>query len=657
LEHAAHSPPPAKPSPPRRRGSAIINLILGRPLATSEKDDVKIGVFSAVPAMGLDALSSASYGPEAALTILLPLGAAGLHYLEPITLVIVALLIVLYLSYRQTIAAYPVNGGSYTVAGQNLGRWPGLLAAAALMIDYLLNVAVGISAGVAALVSAAPSLQKYTLPLCLGILALITLLNLRGTGEAGLAFALPTYVFIVSLLTLVGIGLVKALLAGGHPQPVIAPPALAPATAGVGLWIVLRAFAGGCTAMTGVEAVSNGVGAFAEPTVPHAHRTLSTIVAVLTILLLGIATLARAYGIDAMDQTHEGYQSVLSQLTQAVVGRGWFYYVTIVSVLAVLCLSANTSFVDFPRLCRLIASDGFLPHSFAVMGRRLVYTVGVLVLAILAAVLLVVFGGITDRLIPLFAVGAFLAFTLSQAGMVVHWQRALRSGSDQKASTWTAKVPMWINGIGAAATGVALVIILIAKFAEGAWISVLAIPVVLLVFRLIHGRYQQIERQTCSTGPLDLSHNHPPVVLLPTKGWDRVTGKALRLAMWMSRDIVAVHLVNLDGEVPPEEEERIRKSWKTNVESSAHAQQATVPRLDIVAAPYRSLIDPVLRKVDQLKREYPDRIIAIVTPELGQTRWWHFVLYEHRSHLLQSALLARGDHHVVVVRVPWYVND
>ncbi len=341
--------------------TSIVNLLLGRPLASDEKERVKIGVWAAIPAMGLDGLSSSAYGPEAALAILLPAGAAGLNLIGPITLVILALLTILYFSYRQTIAAYPVNGGSYTVAKENLGAWPGLLAASALMIDYILTVAVGISAGVGALVSAAPSLERFTVPLCLGILAAITLLNLRGTGEAGLVFALPTYTFILTMAIVLVLGVARAITTGGHPHPLITPPPIAPATAGIGLWLILRTFASGCTAMTGVEAVSNGVSAFRDPTVKNAHRTLTAIVGTLALLLAAIAYLVKAYHIDAMDQTTPGYQSVLSQLTCAIVGRGWFYYLTIGSVLAILCLSANTSFVDFPRLSRLIADDDFLP--------------------------------------------------------------------------------------------------------------------------------------------------------------------------------------------------------------------------------------------------------------------------------------------------------
>ncbi|HYZ63447.1 MAG TPA: APC family permease, partial [Acetobacteraceae bacterium] len=385
---------------------SLIALLLGRPLANREAETRKIGVFEAVPAMGLDGLGSASYGPEAMLTVLAAAGAAGLGAVQPTTWAIIALLAMLCFSYWQTIAAYPTNGGSYTVARENLGTEAGLLAAAALMLDYMLNVAVGISAGVGALVSAFPALQPFILPLCLTILVTITLVNLRGTKESGVAFAVPTYTFITTLLVVLGLGVWAAWTQGGRPQPVIPPPSATDMAGPVTLWLILRAFAAGCTAMTGVEAVSNGVGAFKDPAVKYAHRTLAVICIVLGVLLLGIAYLARAYGIEAMDQTAPGYQSVISQLVGAVWGRGWLYWLTIGSVLAVLCLSANTSFVGFPRLCRMVASDGYLPKAFALPGRRLVYTAGVLFLAGGAGGLLLVFGGITDRLIPLFAIGA-----------------------------------------------------------------------------------------------------------------------------------------------------------------------------------------------------------------------------------------------------------
>jgi amino acid transporter len=356
--------------------SKLQRLLFGRTLATSEAEGRKIGVLAGIPALGLDGLSSSAYGPEAALTVLAPLGALGLTYVGPIILVILALLAILYFSYRQTIAAYPGGGGSYTVARENLGVGASLLAAAALMIDYVLNVAVGISAGVAALISALPALQPYTLPLCLFALVLIAFVNLRGTSEAGLVFAVPTYLFVGCLGLVLVVGGTCAVLSGGHPAPAVPLPPLPETTGTVTLWLLLRSFASGCTAMTGVEAVSNGVNAFAAPAVNRAQWTLTAIVGLLALLLGGIAWLCHAYGVGAMDQTAPDYQSILSQLTAAVFGNGALYYITMAGVLLVLVLSANTSFVDFPRLARLLARDDFLPRPFARVGPRLVYSVG-----------------------------------------------------------------------------------------------------------------------------------------------------------------------------------------------------------------------------------------------------------------------------------------
>jgi amino acid transporter len=666
---------------------SALDFLFGRRLASSEQGGRKIGVFAGLPALGLDGLSSSAYGPEAALTILLPLAAAGLNYILPITGVILALLAMLYLSYRQTIAAYPVNGGSYTVARENLGTWASLFAAAALMIDYVLTVAVGISAGVAALVSAAPHLHKYTLPLCLGILGLITLLNLRGTGEAGAAFAVPTYLFIASMFVVIGLGVAKALASAGHPRPLAAPPALPAAAASVGLWILLRSFASGCTAMTGVEAVSNGVGAFKDPPVKNAHRTLTLIVGILAILLGGIAYLCHAYQIGATDQNQGGYQSVLSQLVGAVVGRGWFYYVTMGSVLVVLCLSANTSFVDFPRLCRLIAKDDFLPRAFAAIDRRLVYSIGVLSLATASALLIAAFGGITDRLIPLYAVGAFLAFTLSQAGMVMHWQKQMhppptqhpgggqRSGSDAtgepgatlgepgttlgapKETPVHLHLKLWVNGVGALATASALAIILAAKFFEGAWITVLAIPAMLTTFRLVHRHYRFIERQIACEDVLDLTHGQSPVVLVPINRWDRLVAKSVRFGMSLSADVIAVHLSNLAGDAAEGEASQMRQQWAEQVEEPARAAGVPLPKLDLVRTPYREFTEPLLKHIEKIKTQYPHRLIAVVIPEIVEKHWWYALLHSRRASHLRSALRSRQDARVIVVDLPWFIRD
>ena len=348
----------------------LVNVLFGRPLASSEDTGQRITPTQGIPTFGLDALSSAAYGPEAALTILLPLGLIGVRYVVPLTFAVIALLTIVYFSYRQTIAAYPMGGGSYTVARENLGSGAGLLAGAALMIDYLLNVAVGISAGIGALVSAMPSLLPHTLALCLAVLVILTIVNLRGIKEAGTAFVAPTYLFVGTLVVVILVGFYKVVVSGGHPVPIVAPPGpVGPSMQLVGVWILVKAFASGCTALTGVEAVSNGVQAFRKPVVPAARATLTAIIAILIVLLGGIAVLVRYYGIAATDPGAAGYQSVLSMLTAAVAGKGIFYDLTMFSVLLVLCLSANTSFADFPRLCRMIARDDYLPHSLTTRGR------------------------------------------------------------------------------------------------------------------------------------------------------------------------------------------------------------------------------------------------------------------------------------------------
>jgi amino acid transporter len=582
---------------------SLAKLFVGRPIANREAESRKLGVFTGLPAMGLDGLGSASYGPEAALTILAVTGPAGLGAIGMITWIILILLAILFFSYWQTIAAYPNNGGSYVVAKDNLGGTAGLMAAAALMVDYLLNVAVGISAGVGALPSAIPVLQSSTLWLCLGILAVITIMNLRGTRESGLAWAVPTYLFAASLGLVLAWGTFQAMAYGGHPQPVIAPPQMPRATEALTLWLLLRAFASGCTAMTGVEAVSNGVNAFREPKVRHAHGTLAAIVVILGLLLLGIAHVAQAYGTMAMDQTKEGYQSVLSQIVGAVYGRGLIYYVTIGSVLAVLCLSANTSFVGFPRLCHRVAEDGFLPRPFAVPGRRLVYSVGVLCLAAGAGGLLTAFGGITDRLIPLFAVGAFLSFTLSQAGMAVHWWRGPQA-ADGRWGGRTNLAKLAINGIGAAVTGLALVIILGAKFLEGAWLTVLIIPSTIFLLLAVRQYYDGIDRQVLQDRHrcIDLRDLAPPLVLVPIKRWDRLARKAVEYALRLSPDVTVLHVTAVEGPDGQVHEQTLRDEWRECVEEPARRLGVTAPRLTFVGSEFRSMTAPLLRAIQAVQR-------------------------------------------------------
>ncbi|HXW56210.1 MAG TPA: APC family permease [Candidatus Cybelea sp.] len=621
---------------------SVLDFIVGKPLATSDERGEQIGAASGIPIFGLDALSSAAYGPEAALTLLIPLGVAGVRYIVPVTLSIIVLLTIVYFSYRQTIAAYPGGGGSYTVASENLGTFPGLLAAAALMLDYILVVAVGISAGVGALVSAAPKLQPHTLIICLAILILITVVNLRGVREAGLFFMIPTYAFLGSLLIAIVIGLSKAVLASGHPVPVIAPPSVAArAATAVSMWLLLQVFSNGCTAMTGVEAVSNGVRAFRDPTIRNAQRTLSVIIGLLIVLLAGIAYLVRAYHIQATDPGLPGYQSVLSMLVAAVAGRGWFYYFTIGSVLVILALSANTAFADFPRLCKAVAQNGFLPHSFGFRGRRLVYSQGIFVLAGLSALLLILFGGITDRLIPLFAIGAFLAFTLSQAGMVGHWARQRGRGFRQS---------IFVNGLGALATGLTLLVVLVAKFTEGAWLSVLIIAGTIVLMLWVRRHYDLVAREICLKSPLEIEHLRTPIVIVPIQSWTTIAQRALQFALTLSSEIHAVHVAT------EEEGNELQENWRRLVQDPVKRAGGKPPDLIKLSSPYRLVLKPILDYVLETEESHPGRQIAVIVPELVERHWYHYPLHNQRAELLKAFLLLRGSRNIVLINVPWYIR-
>jgi amino acid transporter len=631
----------AKPAPQK----SILNVLFGRPLSSEEDSAERIGPLAGVPVFGLDALSSAAYGPEAALTILIPLGLMGLAHIVPISLTIIVLLSIVYFSYRQTIAAYPTGGGSYTVATENMGERAGLLAGAALMIDYILNVAVGISAGVGALVSAVPKLQPHTLSLCLGILLLLTLVNLRGVRETGLVFMAPTYIFVASLGGVILVGVAKILLQGGHPAPVVPPAPLPPAVAGAGLWLLIKAFASGCTAMTGVEAVSNGVQAFREPRVKSAQSTLTIIIAILILLLAGIAYLCRAYGIGATLPGQPGYQSVLSQLTAAVAGRNTVYFITIGAIVAVLSLSANTSFADFPRLCRAIAENGYLPYLFTIRGRRLVFSFGVSTLAILSALLLIVFEGVTDRLIPLFAVGAFTAFTLSQAGMVMHCKRNGGRG---------AHASMFVNGLGAVSTGITLCVVLVAKFTEGAWITVIAIPGLIALMSSVRKHYDMIEQETALRRPANLKDISRPIVVLPLLRWSREGEKALRFAYTLSRDVWVLHI---QGEGLPNQRaaDALVNSWEEYVEKPALKAGYTPPELVMLRSPYRFVITPIFQYILEIERKHPDRHVAVLVPELVEPRWYYQILHNQRANALKLVLYLKSNRRIVVINVPWYL--
>jgi amino acid transporter len=620
----------------------ILDLLMGRPLANWEEHGEQVGPSAGIPIFGLDALSSAAYGPEAALTLLIPLGLLGVHYIIPVVGAIVVLLIIVYFSYCQTIEAYPQGGGSYTVASENLGPHVGLLAAAALMIDYVLTAAVGISAGVGALVSALPKLQPHTLGLCLLILFLLSFVNMRGVRDTGVAFLIPTYLFLGTLLIVILLGIYHVITTGGHPVPVMPVPRLPAATTTLTLWLLAKVFASGCTAMTGVEAVSNGVMAFREPVTHNAKRTLTIIIALLIVLLMGIAYMCQAYGIGATDPEGPAYQSVLSQLTTAVAGRGVFYYVTIASILLVLSLSANTAFADFPRLTRAVALNDYLPHLFAIRGRRLLYSAGVYGLVFLTAGLLILFRGVTDRLIPLYAIGAFLAFTLSQSGMVMHWKRKGGPG-------WQWK--MLVNGVGATATGLTLLVVLVAKFAAGAWVTALLIPLMILLMTLVKRHYARVDSQTQDDSPLDMSDVRPPFVIVPLDRWSRITEKGMRFALALSHDVQAVHIDC------GEHNAALEAAWQRNVIAPVTAAGFPAPELVTVQSPYRVIILPLVDHVLKMEQQYKGRTIAVLVPELVVKHWWENLMHNQRAQLLKLLLLVKGNQSIVVLNIPWYLQE
>jgi amino acid transporter len=612
----------------------VLSWITGRSLRSDEAQTEQLGPATAVPALGLDALASATYGPEAALTVLIAAGSRGADAIAPITLAIVGVLALVFLSYLQTISAYPNGGGSYTVAKENLGPAWGVLAATALCTDYVLNVAVAIAAGVGAIVSAVPALLPHTVALCLGILLLLAIVNLRGMKTAGAIFTAPTYLFIGSLLVMIAAGLAHP----PHPTP---PPARTAATA-VTAWLILRAFASGCTALTGVEAVSDAVPVFRQPGPRHAKQTLTTIVVTLALLLCGIAWLAHTLRLVATEPGQPGYQSVVSQLADAVFGRSVMYGITMGSVLAVLCLSANTSFADFPRVCRLLANDGYLPPSFGRRGARLVYSAGIGVLAVFAGALLIAFHGVTNALIPLFAVGAFSAFTLSQAGMVAHWRARRAFG-----------VRMALNAVGAAVTAATLGIIIAAKFLEGAWLTVLVIPAGYAFLRYCGRLQSRLARALAPSGPLTLDNVQAPIAVIPVDHVNRAVLKAVRFAVSFSDVIYGVHVVVDDDDRP----DAVASDWAALIERPAREARREPPRLHTIRSPYREVVRPLLTVVQTIAAMYPARTVAVIIPERIEPRWYQMWLHSQHATLIKMALWMRGGPRVAVVNTPWYVVE
>jgi len=639
------SPRTPSPSPPRSTPSSVWRVLIGRPLRFAESAKEEIGSVEGLSALSLDALTSVAYGPEAILIVLAGAGVAVLGAMLPITVAIVVLLAILVVSYRQVIGAYPGGGGAYAVTKDNFPRGVSLLAGAALIVDYTLTVAVSIAAGVAALTSAFPGLRPLTVPLCLGILALITILNLRGVAEGARAFLLPTVLFIVGLLAVLAVGLVHPLAAHA-PQPgrpVVATTGLE----ALGVFLVLRAFASGCSALTGVEAIANGVPLFKKPRAARAKRTELLLGVFLGAMLLGIAVLVVRFHIEPRVG-----QTVLSQVIAASVGRGWAYYVMSVTITVTLALAANTSFGGLPVLGSLLARDNYLPHLFALRGDRLVFGNGIWALAIMAGALLIAVNGDTNALIPLFAIGVFIGFTLSQAGLVVHWRRERPAGWQRRAA---------LNAVGAVVTGVCTVIFLVTKFTGGAWVVVIAIPLFILLFTRISAYYGR-EKARLALGEVPaVPQGRPTLVIVPVADVSRLTAQAIAEAESLGQEVIAVTvafddegdeglLAGRGGERGDARGRGAALGHGTRIvelEREWCRWHPGVP-LRVLNTPYASVVRPIVEFIDHLRQERTDQIVVLI-PFVIPDRPWHWILHNQLDHVLSRALRSRTD--VVVARV------
>jgi amino acid transporter len=604
--------------------------VLGEPLPTRRLAAEQLNKIRALAAFSPDALSSIAYANQEIYLGLVVAGAAGLTHAWPIGLAIVGLLAVVALSYAQTIPAYPRGGGSYTVARENLGPTLGLIAAAALLIDYVLTAAVSLTAGVAAIASAFPTLWPYRVPLSLVLLVIIALANLRGLRESGTLMAVPVYFFLVFYLGMLAVGAVRAVVEGPGSLAASAPnPSRAVTT-----FLLLHTFSAGCTALTGVEAISNGVPAFRDPQIKNAVRTLAVMAALMGLLFAGSIGLTQYFAVVA-----GGEETILSALARRILGGGPAYIAVQAGTLAILAVAANTSFAGFPRLASVLAQDRYLPHQFAHLGDRLVYSNGMIVLAAVTGLLIVVFHGDSHSLIPLFAVGVFLAFTLSQAGMVVHWIRARGPG-------WGAKSV--VNGLGALTTLVALLIIGVSKFLDGAWIVVLLIPILVFAFLSVNNHYREVSKELTLRGlPPSLKPMPQPRVVLPVSGVHRGVVEALRYARSISDRVTAVYV-----EPHPGDADRVRREWETWGQG--------VP-LVVVPSPYRSIIGPFLDFLDETDREHNDGTLAtVIMPEFVPARWWQNLLHNQTAWLLRLALTFRRHRHGqvrAIVDVPYHLRE
>jgi amino acid transporter len=619
--------------------------LIGPALPTEAAPHQTIGKAIGLAVFASDALSSTAYATQEILLILAAAGMGAFGYALPISWAIAGLLAIVTLSYQQTIYAYPGGGGAYIVARDNLGELAAQIAGAALLVDYILTVAVSVSSGVAQLTSASPALLPYRVVLAVGLVLLIMLVNLRGVRESGAVFALPTYFFLMMMGLTVGTGLLRYLT--GTLGTVVDPPALdlAHAAQAVTPFLLLHAFSSGTTALTGVEAISNGITAFQEPRSRNAARTLLWMAVILGALFLGITVLALQ--ITAVPSEAE---TVISQLARTVFhGRGLLYLGTIAATTVILVMAANTSFADFPRLSALIAGDGFLPRQLTYRGSRLVYSRGIVALAVLAALLILAFRASVTALIPLYAIGVFLSFTLSQAGMARRWWKIghLAPGQEvQERGSTLRYEPAWrlklaLNGFGAVCTGVVLLIFATTKFHEGAWLVLLLLPMLVLGFVAVHRHYRALARQLSLDHEAEPIHHARHCVILPLGGVHRGTLAALRYARTLSNDVTAVH-VALDAA----EAARIRQRWE---------QWGEGVRLVILESPYRQLVEPLLGYLDEVAaRRQPYELITVVVPQFVPRSWWHNLLHNQTVVWLRWALLFRPG--IIVTDVPFHVG-
>jgi amino acid transporter len=613
---------------------AIRRVLIGRPLANEQAVHERLSKVKALAVLSSDAISSVAYGTEEILGVLILAGAGALGLALPIAIAIAILLAIVALSYRQTIPAYPNGGGSYIVAKDNLGTLAGLIAAASLLIDYVLTVAVSVASGVQNLASLFPALTPYIVTIDVGLVIFITVVNLRGVRESGSVFAVPTYLFIGSALLLIVVGLFKLFILHIPPRHVGFVPVAA--TEPLTLFLILKAFASGCSAMTGTEAISNGIPVFKKPEPHNAAITLTWMATILGTLFLGITVLALSYHIEPYAV---GYPTVIAQIAQqAFTGPLYFMFpVFQISTLLILTLAANTSYADFPRLASLLARDNFMPHQFAFRGDRLAFSTGITFLAGLSILLLVVFKGDTSHLIDLYAVGVFMSFTLSQGGMVRHWWKLKNEHRGWQRS-------MVINGLGAFTTLVVAVVIATTKFLSGAWIVVILIPLLVLIFLGIHKHYMRVERER-TTGVPNVPTAIKHLFVVPIATLDAVSIQSLAYARSLSPNVIAVHVAVDEGDA-----ERVREEWnkwKPNIALDEKTE------LVIIDSPYRSLTRPLLYYIDTLHELYPEYTITVLLPEFVVSRWWEYLLHNQTALRLKAALLFRPG--IVVTDVPQHL--